>query len=619
MPRLRSLTALLLVLLAPSRPSAEPAPEPPAADEHPSRVAPLLVFADVDDDDDDGRPDGEAGRLTEASAAGVLWLDGATRAAGLRGSVARLIAGSAPWPGGRTSRRVGIQGLTAGEDQVVLDGVPRRIAVLEVLALDDAGARVDLARSHASISRVLPPPFESGGTRDSDALKFVLVGPLEDLPESLTLTSTRADGTALDEVPRVPLASAPCPSATPPLLACRSTPLFRATSDQIDRKHPSFSSSSIQAEVGGRLSASLGSRRVASIRVGGPRVTAVGPIDRLRARLRTHVLRGVAGGMPAIGGNDAGARALAAREVATAGGIWGQCGIHFGPPAPSEVTVRDPPPPHLLAIGCDFPLPASGGELRFSVTGRRVRVPTRAGEPPTEVAVRVARTLQGLGLDASVSANPRTARDAVRSADVLLRGPDGALLGFAQDGAAPLSSDPTLAACIGEVDLADGLDHFTDVNARAGTVEERTLVKAYDDGDPTTVDVFLIPAFGGAGRIGESFVDDEGAAIQNTVILDRASVRAGARSYVLAHELGHVLLDLPGHPDDYGVDRPSDLMDADAADPSIFGPRRLSLEECERAVRQSGPQTAIPLLTTWPLTAEKPLPGARGRSPNPRK
>jgi hypothetical protein len=60
-------------------------------------------------------------------------------------------------------------------------------------------------------------------------------------------------------------------------------------------------------------------------------------------------------------------------------------------------------------------------------------------------------------------------------------------------------------------------------------------------------------------------------------------------------------------------------MDADAADPSIFGPRRLSLEECERAVRQSGPQTAIPLLTTWPLTAEKPLPGARGRSPNPRK
>jgi hypothetical protein len=150
-------------------------------------------------------------------------------------------------------------------------------------------------------------------------------------------------------------------------------------------------------------------------------------------------------------------------------------------------------------------------------------------------------------------------------------------------------------------------------------VEERTLVKAYDDGDPTTVDVLLIPAFGGAGRIGESFVDEEGAAIQNTVILDRASVRAGARSYVLAHELGHVLLDLPGHPDDYGVDRPSDLMDADAADPTIFGPRRLSIEECERAVRQSGPQTATPLLSAWPLTLQKPRPAARTQRPSPRK
>jgi hypothetical protein len=614
--RLWSLTAFLTLLASP-RAGAEPTPEAPVADE-PSRAAPLLVFADVDDDDDDGLPDGEAERLNDRGITGVLWLDGATRAGALGDSVARLIAGSTPWAGGRTSRRVGVQGLAAGEDRVMLDGIPRRIAVLEVMALDEAGARVDLARSHASISRVLPPPFESG-SRDSDALKFVVAGPLTDLPEAITLKSTRPDGSALDEVARVVLVSAPCPSGLPPMLACRTTPLFRATSDQLDRKHPSFAGSSIQAEVGGRLLVRIAGRPAASLRVGGPRVTAVGPIERLRARLRTHVLRGVAGGMPAIGGNDAGARALAAREIAIAGGIWGQCGIHFGAPAPSEVLVRDPPPPHLLAVGCDFPLPASGGELRFSVAGRRVRVPTRVGEPPVEVAVRVAKTLQALGLDATVSANPRTARDAVRSADVLLRAADGALLGFAQDGAAPLSSDPTLAACIGEVDLADGLDHFTDVDARAGTVEERTLVKAFDDGDPTTIDVLLIPAFGGAGRIGESFVDEDGAAIQNTVILDRASVRAGARSYVLAHELGHVLLDLPGHPDDYGVDRPSDLMDADAADPSIFGPRRLSIEECERAVRQSGPETAIPLLSRWPLRAEKPPAGARSRRPIPGK
>jgi hypothetical protein len=62
------------------------------------------------------------------------------------------------------------------------------------------------------------------------------------------------------------------------------------------------------------------------------------------------------------------------------------------------------------------------------------------------------------------------------------------------------------------------------------------------------------------------------------------------------------LLDLPGHPDDFGVDRPSALMDADAADPSIFGPRRLSIDDCERALRQSGPGASIPLLEPWPMT-----------------
>jgi hypothetical protein len=61
------------------------------------------------------------------------------------------------------------------------------------------------------------------------------------------------------------------------------------------------------------------------------------------------------------------------------------------------------------------------------------------------------------------------------------------------------------------------------------------------------------------------------------------------------------LLDMPGHPDDYGVDQPTSLMDADAADPTIFGPRRLSVAECERAIVQSGPGAAVPLLQPWPL------------------
>jgi hypothetical protein len=85
------------------------------------------------------------------------------------------------------------------------------------------------------------------------------------------------------------------------------------------------------------------------------------------------------------------------------------------------------------------------------------------------------------------------------------------------------------------------------------------------------------------------------------VIEDRAGVRADRSSFALAHELGHVLLDDPGHPDDFGIDTPTRLMDADAANSSAYGPRRLLVEECVRAVRQSGPGSASGLLTRWPL------------------
>ena len=46
-------------------------------------------------------------------------------------------------------------------------------------------------------------------------------------------------------------------------------------------------------------------------------------------------------------------------------------------------------------------------------------------------------------------------------------------------------------------------------------------------------------------------------------------------------------------------------MDSDASDASPFGPRRITLDECARVVRQAGPHARVPLLTEWPIT---PLP-----------
>ena len=158
---------------------------------------------------------------------------------------------------------------------------------------------------------------------------------------------------------------------------------------------------------------------------------------------------------------------------------------------------------------------------------------------------------------------------------------------------------------VGSVDLSDGLQHFGDVDSVAGTLEERTLVKSVEDGDPTTVEVIVIPFFGGGGRIGESFIASDGSSMRNVVIIDRAGVRARRTSLTLAHELGHVILDEPGHPDDYGLDTPTLLMDSDASDSSPFGPRRLTVDECARAVRQSGPSARVPLLTAFKLAPMK--------------
>jgi hypothetical protein len=567
----------------------------------------MLVFADVDDDDDDGRPDAAADRVSGPGASDVLWFGSrSVRAARLESPVARFVAGTKSWSGGGLSPgRLGLQGLAAGRVEIELDSLQHTLSVIEVVALDGRDARVDLSRSHAAISRSLPSFL--GGQRgvqvhDPDALRWVLAGPAEALPDEASLSSTRPDGTPLDRLERIELVPTPCPAGLPPSVGCRTTALIRATVDPIDRQHPESSARSLRGEVGGRMTLMVGALKAASIRVGGPRTTALGPIDRLRARVRMHVLRSSRAGMPAIGGDDAGARELARQEVDGASGLWGQCGIHFGVGAEIPVFVRDPPPPYLLAVGCELGMPASGGEVRFLAGGRRVRLTTRAGQAPAEVATQLARALTAAGFSASVSPNPLTGPSAQRTVDVLVRRADGSLADLHVDGAEPLSSDPSLQVCLGEVELADGLSHFSDADAPAGTIEERALVKAYDDGDPTTIDVFVVPSFAGAGRIGESFIDTPGSSIQNVLILDRAAIRSGARSFALAHELGHILLELPGHPDDFGVDLPSALMDADAADPSIFGPRRLSVAECERALRESGPTAPLPLLQPWPLT-----------------
>ncbi len=472
-------------------------------------------------------------------------------------------------------------------------------AGLEVFPVDAEGRRLDVRTSHASLSRVLPDPLLPATTHgDADALSWVVAGAAAALPTRLDFVATSPGGVVIDRLDEVLLRTVPCPRGVARDRSCAATLPIRATADRIDRSHPAVVTRSLQARVGGRIAVRVGDDEVVSIPVGGPRQSALGALERYRARVRMHLVRIDPGGAPPVGGDDAGALELARREVAAASAIWGQCGVYFDDDV--AVGVVDPPPPYLLAVGCELGLPASGGEIALRVDDHPIRVPTQARETPAQVAWRVAGAIRGAGYQVDISPNARVGSGALRTVDLIVsRGGRRATL--TPEGTRPVSTDPSLSVCIGAVDLSDGLTHFTDFTAAAGTIEERTLVKAFADTDPGTIDVVVIPAFAQTSRIGESFIRGDGSSIRNVVIIDRSAVHSRAHSQTLAHEIGHVFLDMPGHPDDYGIDRPELLMDSDAADATIFGPRRLELAECERALRQSGPTAPVPLLEAVPL------------------
>jgi hypothetical protein len=471
-------------------------------------------------------------------------------------------------------------------------------ASAELWALDADGVRLDPARSHASLSRTLPAELGGLPGPDRDAFTLVLVGPPDTVLEPLQVLSFDAEGRPLDVSVDFRMQPATCPDGVAPELVCFRAPPLRLTFDEQERQHPALRQRSLRAQIGGKMRVSLGKLRLLELSVGGPRRASGSAIERLRARVRVLVLRSHKGGAPAVGGTDTGARQVMQRELASAAAIWGQCGVELSERAGSvSIQIVDPPATQLLNVGCGLGQPASGGTLRLQSGRNLVTLATHPGEPPVSVALRLAPLLGAGGKLPRVFENARNSGAALGSADVLLDGSKR----WERSAEAPLSTDATLPLCLGQVDLSDGLSHFSDGDAFVGTLEERTLLRSLEDGDPRSIEVLVVPELGGGGRIGESFIVSPGSSLPNSVIIDRSAISAGARSFALAHELGHLFLSMPGHPDDFGVDQSWSLMDADVADGSIFGPRRLSAADCERALTQTGPTGLTPLLEAVPL------------------
>lgn len=578
----------------------------------------LRLIADRDDDDGDEQPDGDALVVAPAARADLLALDakyvGATLTPISNRESARIVVNGRElaW-GEKVPAGAQLQGVSPGRVVAIAKTKDRETAIaIDVYGVglrDGQKTAVDLAREHASIERTPPSRVDLDDADraydDPDALRVLLTSPSESPPlGAVAVESVGADGAMLDALRDVRLLSVACDKAdaNAPATTCVASAPLRFVVDDVDRSHALVKDRSLRAEVGGAIVVrDAAGKKLQAIRVAGPRTPPAGALSRYKMTIRPVVMRINAGGAPAVGGNDAGAVAAIRQELAMASATWGQCGITFGDVKVLDVKLASPPPPYLVTIGDDVGLPASGGEIKLKIDGRAVSFATKKGWSTRQVALELQRAAQRANVTATLSENARIAPGAAPSVDVAVRRKNGDFASVE----VVASSDPTLSVGVGAVDLTDGLQHFGDTDSVAGTLEERALVKAVEDGDPRTIEVIVVPFFAGGGRIGESFIASDGSSMRNVVIIDRAGVRARRTSFTLAHELGHVILDEPGHPDDYGVDTPTLLMDSDASDSSPFGPRRLTVDECSRAVRQSGPQGRVPLLTEQKIAALK--------------
>jgi hypothetical protein len=319
-----------------------------------------------------------------------------------------------------------------------------------------------------------------------------------------------------------------------------------------------------------------------------------------QAQLRTVVLRAYPGGPPVIGIDDLSALRIVREELALANEIWLQCHVTFGPPLESSVTVADPPGATLLAIADGDGLPARGGIVQFRVDAVGVGpIDIPRGARPQDTALRLAHALRAAGFVATVTVNPPAVFGAGPSADVLVRRGNGDFARIEAIPGLPLTTDKQQRISIGSVDLGDGLDEFDNMTAQSGTLEERTLIKALADDDPSTIELFIVNRFAHGTRQGEAFIAASSGPVLNSVVLDRNGLRQRQTAWTLAHELGHVLLNQPLHPDNFGADVPSLLMDSDNNRGTVHGPKRLLPGDCLHVRHEAGERASPPLLVPF--------------------
>lgn len=618
---------LLLATLAAAPAAAQPGALT-AAEAPPGGFGPwgLLLSVNYDDDDENRRldnrqsppaeqdddlrrvrptlPDGTATVALEADGADRIRVHAAGRPVALPGTLAATEAGELLLDGVAASHAAAdvvlrARFLDAAGTELGRAELP--ITVLGVALLDAANAILDPTRDSLQFSNevtnndTLPRGNDWTATSpDPDNLRVeAWLAPLDGATVRLRAGAPGGDA------PRAELA---LPMAGPDDQAARS-PFVRLVADAMDWTAPGVVRQTLLAALRDRVGAVVrardGQEVGTDLRVGRPG-NEDGPQAVRLARWNIHLLRLVPGGPLALGVDEETALKIARDQVVASNEIYAPCNVTFGDPWETPIAMPDPPGPTLLAIADIDALNSAGGEIRFRVNGVPVG-PIVVGRnwPPHQTAGAIAQAVEAAGFVPEASENAQVDHGAAGSADVLVLDREGRPVTITTDGEHPLTTDSRQSLTIGAVDLTDRLTEFNNATSAAGTLEERTMYKVLADDDPATIDLFVVNGFAGGGRQGEAFIEHDRGMVRNALVLDRTGIRQTRQAWTQSHEAGHVLLDDPYHPDNFGPDRPWMLMDADASLGAVDGPKRLTDEECVRLRRESGLQASPPLLRRW--------------------
>ncbi len=475
-----------------------------------------------------------------------------------------------------------------------MDGTPPEIHVL-----DQNHQPLDPARFWASVAKItLPLPYSPADVKalldggDGTTLLVLYTGEGSPVAQVAVLDEQGRKVEARD----IPLVPVRCVGNEAKGRRCARSRTIRLESEPASR-YQAFptckSDHCFSALLGGRLSIEVGTTRQL-IPIGGPReVWAAAP--RLRVQLRGRLVRETARGKVPWAASEGDALRLMAGALDDAERIWGQCGIGFGPRAERDLVVVDPPEIPHLTLGAGLGIAPPPGMIGFRAAGREVKVDQNGSYALRDLVSLLFSRATEQQVKLRVYRNPPSHQSLGPSYDLVFA--SGTEVTPLPAGA----GDKGGGLLFTHVDLTDGLTHFSNSDSNVGSHEERVLLDHVLDRDPITVDVVVVPSFEPADRLGESFMVGEENRFANVIILSAEALAVSHRTHVLAHELGHVLMRQPGHPDVAGPDTPFHLMDADASDPSALGPRRLSAEDCRRVWSVSGPARRGGILVPWPL------------------